>query len=326
MFNVPILYIVFNRPKETQQSFEAIRKAKPTRLYVAADGPRANRLDDGTNSEQVKNIIDQVDWECEVFKLYQPQNLGCRIAVETALDWFFENEEEGIILEDDIIPNEAFFEFCEAMLQKYRNDSTVFSINGCSLGYQNAKVPYGATRYFNMWGWATWRRSLQSKKETWGKYNPNDSLENDATIKRSLHLPVLSNGNKIWRDYWATLFYKVYHHQIDTWDYQWIYSVLKTNSFCIRPSQNYVINIGSGEQATHHTFSEAPIFNFVYTANHFQDVSVKKLKIDYDYEIIKVGSTINSHYFKSLRRKFILNYIKTKFKIEKAKLLNKLGC
>ena len=149
MYTVPILYIVFNRPTETQQSFEALRKIKPSKLYISADGPRQHKPDDFDKSQEVKSIVNKIDWDCEVKKLYHAENRGCRVAVEMAIDWFFENEPEGIIIEDDIIPNNAFFEYCQTMLERYRNDDTILSINGCSLGYQNDKEPYGKTRYFN---------------------------------------------------------------------------------------------------------------------------------------------------------------------------------
>ena len=312
MYTVPILYIVFNRPTETQQSFEALRKIKPSKLYISADGPRQHKPDDFDKSQEVKSIVNKIDWDCEVKKLYHAENRGCRVAVEMAIDWFFENEPEGIIIEDDIIPNNAFFEYCQTMLERYRNDDTILSINGCSLGYQNDKEPYGKTRYFNMWGWATWRSSVHKVKETWATYNPKIPLKADLVIRKNLRLPVLFKGNSDWIKHWEGLFRKVYENQINTWDYQWCYAVLKTDSFCIRPSQNYVVNIGSGAAATHHTFDEAPIFNFVYTASHFSDLKIKKIKIDSNYEIFHVGGIVNSHYFRSFTKKYLKLYFSIK--------------
>ncbi|WP_298222726.1 nucleotide-diphospho-sugar transferase [Flavobacterium sp.] len=319
MYSTPILYIVFNRPEETAQSFEVFRKLKPARLYIAADGARYGRQDDVENTQKVKQIVRQVDWDCEVKTLYHPENKGCRIAVQMAIDWFFENEPEGIIIEDDIIPNNAFFEYCQAMLEKYRDDDSILTINGCSLGYQNDKQPYGKTRYFNMWGWATWRNSVQKVKETWANYDPKISLEADAIMKKNLHLPVLFDGNAIWAKYWEGLFLKVYENRINTWDYQWCYSVLKTDTFCIRPSQNYVVNIGSGELATHHNFDDAPIFHFTYTATHFTDKKINP-KIDFRYEIFHVGAIVNSHYFRTLTRSYLKLYLKNLVKKLKAKI------
>ena len=313
MYTVPILYIVFNRPTETQQSFEALRKIKPSKLYISADGPRQHKPDDFDKSQEVKSIVSKIDWDCEVKTLFHDNNLGCRVAPETALEWFFKNETEGIIIEDDIIPNAGFFEFCQTMLERYRNDPTVFSVNGCSLGYHNPKEPYGATRYFNMWGWATWRRSYELVQKTWSAYTPEMGVDNDPTMKKNLHLPYIFKGNAKWRQHWQGLFNDVYYKRIDTvWDYQWTYTVLKTSQFCIRPSDNFVVNIGSGAEATHHTFDEAPIFNFVYTAPHFSDKKINKLKVDSNFEIFNVAGIVHSHFFRSFTKKYLKLYFEIK--------------
>lgn len=320
MYSTPILYIVFNRPVETAQSFEVFRKLRPAKLYIAADGARAGRADDIENTQKVKEIVSRVDWDGEVKTLFHPQNLGCRVAVQSAIDWFFENEPEGIIIEDDIIPNEAFFEYCQTMLDYYRDDENILSINGCSLGYQNRKTPYGKTRYFNMWGWATWRRSVSKVKQTWADYDPKLPLANDPIIKKNLKLPVLFDGNDNWLKYWESLFLKVYQDQINTWDYQWCYAVLKTDTFCIRPSQNYVMNIGSGELATHHNFDDAPIFHFQYTATHFNEKKIPAPKIDSRYEIYHVGAVVNSHYFRTFSKNYIQLYLKNLLRKLRAKI------
>lgn len=105
------MFLIFNRPDKTKQVFEAIRKAKPPRLYVAADGPRAEKAGEAKKCEEVRRIAMQVNWDCEVKTLFKEKNLGCRIGISSSIDWFFENEEEGIILEDDCLPNSSFFEF-----------------------------------------------------------------------------------------------------------------------------------------------------------------------------------------------------------------------
>ena len=319
MYNTAILYIVFNRPEETQKSFEVFQKIKPTKLYVSADGPRSSRHDDAENTQKVKHIVSQVDWDCEVKTLFHPKNLGCKVAVQTALEWFFTHESEGIIIEDDIIPNDAFFEYCQIMLDRYRNDDNILTINGCSLGYQNNTQPYGKTRYFNMWGWATWRSSVEKVKETWAQYNPELALEHDPMMKKNLRLPVLFDGNALWMKYWQELFLKVYKDKINTWDYQWCYAVLKMDTFCIRPSQNYIVNIGSGELATHHNFDEAPIFNFVYTAPHFIDRKITP-KIDFSYEVFHVGAIVNSYYFRTLSKRYLKFYLKSLIRKLKSKI------
>ena len=125
-----VLFLVFNRPDTTKQVFEAICKAKPPMLYVAADGPMAEKAGEREKCERVRRIATQVDWDCEVKTLFRKKNLGCRVGVSSAIDWFFENEKEGIILEDDCLPSQSFFWFCEELLERYRNDTRVMVISG----------------------------------------------------------------------------------------------------------------------------------------------------------------------------------------------------
>ena len=130
MLKTPVLFLIFNRPDVTQRVFEAIRKAKPPRLYVAADGPRIGKEGEEENCTLTRKIIEQVDWDCEVKKLFREKNLGCKIAVSSAIDWFFENEEEGIILEDDCLPDQSFFPFCGELLAYYRTNDKVMHLSG----------------------------------------------------------------------------------------------------------------------------------------------------------------------------------------------------
>ena len=107
----PILFMIFNRLDTTQKVFNAIRQAKPKQLFVAADGPREDKEGEKGKCEQARKIIEQVDWDCEVKTLFRDKNLGCKVAVSSAIDWFFENVEEGIILEDDCLPSTSFLWF-----------------------------------------------------------------------------------------------------------------------------------------------------------------------------------------------------------------------
>jgi hypothetical protein len=294
MFSVPILYIVYNRPEETETSFKVLQELKPAKLYIAADGPRPDNESDRVNTNKVRDIVSSLNWPCEVKTLFSSSNLGCRRGVEKALDWFFTEEEEGIILEDDIIPNQAFFDYCQKMLERYRNDNAIFSVNGCSIGYRNEKEPHGLTRYFNMWGWATWKRSYQSVQETWQQFDPAVPLASDNTVKNALHLPVLKQSNIKWLSHWQKQFSDTYDGEIDTWDFQWFYTCLKKDKYCIRPSQNFVMNIGFNEAATHHKFTESPIRNLTYTADTYVDQPAFIPKVDPKYEIFNVGNLIHT--------------------------------
>ena len=127
-FKTPILFIIFNRPDVTQKVFNEIKKIKPKKLFITADGARNE--DEWKKCNKARNIINQIDWECEIRKNYSDKNLGCKIGVSSGIDWFFKNVEQGIILEDDCLPNQSFFWFCRELLSKYKDDKRIGSISG----------------------------------------------------------------------------------------------------------------------------------------------------------------------------------------------------
>lgn len=152
-----VLFLVFNRPETTKTVFEAIRKAKPKRLYIAADGPRKHREGENEKVSSVRQIVTYVDWPCDVKTLFRDENLGCKSAVSGAITWFFNHEEEGIILEDDCLPHPDFFPFCESLLKRYANDERIWVITGNNFqnGIQRGEASYYFSRYNHVWGWAS---------------------------------------------------------------------------------------------------------------------------------------------------------------------------
>jgi len=143
----PVLFLIFNRPDTTQKVFDAIREAKPAKLFVAADGARANKPDDELKCSASRKIIEMIDWECDLQLLYRDENYGCRIAISSAIDWFFENVDEGIILEDDCLPSKSFFWFCQELLEKFRDDERVMQINGNY--YLDGLIEFKESYYFS---------------------------------------------------------------------------------------------------------------------------------------------------------------------------------
>ena len=243
-----VLFLVFNRPDTTKQVFKAIRQAKPPRLYVAADGPRADKSGEAEKVEQVRRIATQVDWECEVKTLFRDKNLGCGKGVSRAITWFFENEEEGIILEDDCLPSQSFFWFCEELLERYRGDERVMHIGGCNpIDKQLVSNIYYFSKYNRIWGWASWRRA-------WKYYDVKISLW--PLIKRKkLHYSIFNNRkeSRLWESLWDI----VYSNKLDTWDYQWFFCRVIQGKAII-PCVNLVSNIGFNKDGTHtHNQNEA---------------------------------------------------------------------
>lgn len=243
MSNTPILFIIFNRPAQTKRVFESIKKAKPKEFYIAADGPRINNKNDTINCKLSREVVKNIDWDCNVHYLFRDKNLGCKLAVTSAINWFFKNIEEGIILEDDCLPNESFFNFSSLLLEKYRNDNEIMHIGGAN--FQSKKLDCNESYYFSrithIWGWATWRRA-------WEKY---DILMNDFTSKKLKNIFIDYKFNLSSFSYFFNAFSKVKKNKIDTWDYQWTYTVWKENGLAIIPVENLVSNIGFDSNSTH---------------------------------------------------------------------------
>lgn len=246
MLETPVLFLVFNRPELTTIVFDMIRQQKPRKLYIAADGPRTYIEGEKKKCEITKAIVlEGIDWDCEVNTLFRGENLGCGKAVSQAITWFFNNEEEGIILEDDCIPNNSFFTFCDSMLQKYRDNENIMMV--CGTSYQPRPLDsssYYFSRYVHVWGWATWRRA-------WKLYS--FGLENFTDIECVKMLNKTFKAERE-RKMWLKNFNDILKG-FDTWDYQWMYAIWANNGICVIPWRNMISNIGFGAGATH-TVSE----------------------------------------------------------------------
>ena len=245
MFKTPILLITWRRPQKTLEVIKQVRKIAPKKIYLACDGPIKN---DKINQEKVfktREILHkEINWDCEIKKSYSKVNLGCRLGVSNAISWFFQNEEKGIILEDDCVPHKDFLYFCSIMLDKYQNDSRIWCIsaNNNQGGQIHGNGSYYFGRYNHCWGWASWRRC-------WQFYDPY--IKNWPKIKKE---KVLNNifAKKHEIQFWEKTFDNIYYRSIpDTWDYQWSYTCFLNSGLTIIPNINLVNNIGYDQEATH---------------------------------------------------------------------------
>lgn len=255
MFNTPILFLIFNRPDTTRKVFAKIREVKPKKFFIAADGPRSNIEDEKEKCEAARAIINNIDWDCEIKTLFNIENKGCGKSVSDAISWFFKFENEGIILEDDCLPSMGFFKYCEVMLDRYRNESRVFHIGGNNFqfGKKWGKGDYYFSTLSHIWGWATWKRA-------WSNYQFN--IANIELISDKFFKDAFNNNGAV--NYFKDIFSKVANHEIDTWDYQWLYTIIKNKGLSICPNTNLVKNIGFRNDATHTV--EEPEWNKEITA------------------------------------------------------------
>jgi len=241
MFNTPILFIIFNRPDTAKKVFKKIQEMKPKQLFIAADGPRKNKPEDVELCKQTRKILNGINWDCELKTLLREENVGCQKGPADAISWFFEHVEEGIILEDDCLPSDSFFPFCEELLEKYRYDTRIMHISGASElpDYENPDSYY-FSRLAYVWGWATWKRAWQLMDLNLTDF---EEFKQRNILKDKVR-------NKYHRQDWIKNF-KEAKDGDDIWDFLWQYSLFIQNGLAIVPSKNLILNIGFDGQATH---------------------------------------------------------------------------
>jgi hypothetical protein len=265
-FETPVLLLIFNRPDTTQKVFNQIRKARPAQLFVGTDAPRKNHPDDIEKCRKVLEIFEYIDWECKLSIFTHDENVGGKIGITSAMDWFFSQVDEGIILEDDCVPDESFFPYCQELLERYRDDERIMMVCGCGFPLtkrsRGAECSYYFSRYTFAWGYATWKR-------VWKQY--------DIAITK---WPIIRDGgwlNDILGDrvavkYWTNIFNGVYNGEIYSHDYQILFMCWIQAKLCIVPNTNLISNIGFNEDATHTkekcAVSDLPVYTMQFPLKH----------------------------------------------------------
>jgi len=260
-FNTPILLLVFNRPETTAVVLKKLSEIRPKDLFVVSDGPRKNNSADVELCERVKGMIDLVDWPCTVHKNYSETNLGCRNRVSSGISWFFDNVEQGIILEDDCVPDISFFPYCEELLLKFKDDDRIGHIGGTNPISELCDGKYNIyySKHNNIWGWASWRRA-------WKDYDVD--MRHWPEIRETEMFAQLFSRKQD-KLQWYRAFDQVYRKELDTWDYQWTFACWLSGRLSVLPRRNLVSNIGFGVGATHTSntfngFANLKVFPFTF--------------------------------------------------------------
>lgn len=272
----PVAFIIFKRPDTTKKVFEAIRRAKPPKLFVIADGPREDKPGEAEKCAATRAIIDSIDWECETIENYSETNLGCKKRVATGLDWVFSIVEEAIIIEDDCLPHPSFFRYCEELLEKYRDDERIMTICGTNVveKWKSNIQSYHYSYYGKGWGWASWRRA-------WKHYDINMSLWSKPEMKNRIR-DVLNNREEYKKR--IQKFDNAYLGKTTSWDAQWLFARLSQSGLSIVPSVNLVENIGFGEDATHTKGSSGVKPQMPFYSMSFPLIEPCGLVVDRDFD------------------------------------------
>lgn len=244
-YDIPILFVCFNRLEIAKKSFEKIVQIKPKKIYIACDGAREFKTGEKEKVFQVrKEILKLITWECEIKTLFQEKNLGCSKGVYTAISWLFSYENMGIILEDDCIPNKSFFIFMKEMLNRYKDDQRIAMISGFNphMKNQEKEVSYYFSKFKSCWGWGTWKRAWK---------NMDLNLECLNTKYKEDIILNMGYDKKFTIKYWNYRLKLVKLKEVSAWDWQWYISTSSQSQFTIYPIKNLVSNIGFGSEATH---------------------------------------------------------------------------
>ena len=238
----PVVFIIFNRPDLTEQVFREIARARPGKLFIIADGARADRPNEAEKCAKTRQVVEDIDWDCEVFRNYSDTNLGCRKRISSGLDWVFSQTDRAIIIEDDCLPDPSFFPYCTELLERYEDDERVGSINGSNFTHDRVVVEdsYFFSRYPLIWGWATWRR-------VWQNYDV--SISRWGTLRDIGWLNTVAHPDEF--EHWIKAFNRVYEGGLDAWGYQFIFSQWLQRQISIQPQHNLISNLGFRADATH---------------------------------------------------------------------------
>lgn len=273
MIETPVLFIIFSRLDTAQKVFEQIKKAQPKYLYITADGPRKEKKGEAAKCKAVRDyVLHNIDWDCEVKTLFRKTNMGCDPAITDALNWFFSEVKSGIILEDDCVPSQSFFTFCEKMLELYKDDKDVYAISGTNI---NDKLNCGKDYFFSMfggnWGWATWKRVWQNYPET---LNGLLTEQNLKICEKNLGI----KGSKKWmKDFFKSDF--------NPWDQQFFFMRAFNKGYSIVPEKNLVSNIGFNADATHTFYDNSPLSNLKSYTISTSNLKIKNKKVSKKYDL-----------------------------------------
>jgi len=303
MYSTPILVIIYNRPDFTEKLYAILSKIKPLKLYVVSDGARNKEEQIAVNKS--REIFNLIDWNCDVSYNYSDVNLGLRERISGGISWAFEAEERLIIIEDDCLPSKDFFEFCDSLLNKYENDKSVMTINGCNLNpSQSSKIEYSYffSNYSNSWGWATWKRA-------WNLYDSDlKGFKNKQSLKKTLsNLPFKFRA----LIYWNYKLNLVKKEKINSWAYRWMFTLWNNNGLAIVPKSNLIKNVGTDSRSSN-TQGNLHYLNINTSSLNLRKINhPKKIQVNSKYD----KWLENSIYSKSVKYRFIWVFKKVTFQI-----------
>jgi hypothetical protein len=297
---VPILFVAFIRSDHATKVFNVIKQQKPTKLFMAVDGPRKNYPSDIDNINKIRELVNNIDWECDLKTRFLDNNLGCKHAVSSAISWFFEHVEYGIILEEDCVPNLSFFNFCSELLERYKDDERIMQISGNNFikNKEKIKESYYFSTLNDIWGWATWQRAWQHFDLLMTDYE-------EYKKRKLLETYVGSKDIALWLEIYLD---RAASHSAPIWSSQWSYAMARNNGLIIAPKYNLVRNIGFDGSGTN---SQDKSWNYysefkteeIGKLTHPKFISPNRVLDRLRFSVIRITDPIFT--FKNIVRRFL---------------------
>ena len=262
-----ILLIGFNRPNLLKKNIKKLIKTTNSQIYISVDGPRKGNSSDKERCQEIRDYLTDLNRLDRIHVNIEQSNMGCKAAVEKAIDWFFSNVKAGIILEDDCVPSDNVYDYVNHCMIELKKRSDIFALNLTSFKDSNKKnMRCELTKYIHVWGWAT-------TAENWKKYR--------------LDIPVLDTvALQAWafdrreQHAWRKNFKLVRSGKIDTWDYDLQWFLIRNRKYCVVPPVNFIQNVCFDENATH-TKTSPTYLPLIELAK--QSFNPKFLKIEKEY-------------------------------------------
>lgn len=291
----PVVLILFKRADTTRKVFDVIRQAKPEKLFLIADGPRANHSDDVISCQETRSVVSEVDWDCSVLKNFSDVNMGLKDRVSSGLNWVFDTVDRAIILEDDCVPDLSFFQFCEELLEQYQHDERVMMLTGTNIlgQWKSDQQSYHFSYYASCWGWATWKRAWQFydiNMKLWPLPEAQNSIRNIIANEEQY---LICKG----------FFDAVYSNRVNSWAYRWFFSRLLQSGLVISPSQNLISNIGFSQEGTNTKQDKKGVANLSTCPISFPLKDPCGVVVDREYDRLRYEKTWKKSIVEKLKKR-----------------------
>ena len=241
LVEVAVLILFFNRPEPLAAVFEQVRKARPSKLFLYQDGPRGEK--DLPGILACREVVNKIDWECEVHQNFQEKNAGCDPSNYNAQRWAFSYADKCIIFEDDSVPSVSFFRFCKELLDKYENDTRICMISGINYDEVTKDVPYDYffSTTFSIWGWASWRRVIDQWDEHYSFLDDAFNLQQlEEYIKERKYQKEFIEFCQHHRESGKAYYESIFHA-----------AMFFNSGLSIVPTKNMIHNLGATAGSTH---------------------------------------------------------------------------